>query len=37
MLVLNPVQDRGKALTLLLPPLGGQSNQLVKLLLYFTH
>ncbi|KAK7375842.1 hypothetical protein VNO78_35154 [Psophocarpus tetragonolobus] len=35
MLVLNPVQDRGKALTLLLPPLGGQSNQLVKLLLDF--
>lgn len=34
MLVLNPVQDRGKPLTLLLPPLplGGQSNQLVKLL-----
>ncbi|KAL0301949.1 UNVERIFIED_CONTAM: hypothetical protein Sradi_6471700 [Sesamum radiatum] len=37
MLVPNPVQDRGKPLTLLLPPLGGQSDQLVKLLRDFPH
>jgi len=39
MLVPNPllVQDRGKPLTLLLPPLGGQSKKLAKLLLDLPH